>query len=63
MQAFIDKNGCISCGICVSICPAVFAMDDDGKATAIINDVPKGSEDGAKEAEAACPASVVILEY
>ncbi len=63
MQAFIDKNGCISCGLCVSICPVVFAMDDDGKATSIINQVPEGSVDGAKEAEAACPASVVILEY
>lgn len=63
MQAFIDKTGCISCGLCVSICPAVFAMDDDGKAVAIVNEVPQGSTDGAKEAKSACPASVVILEY
>ena len=63
MQAFIDKTGCISCGLCVSICPVVFAMDDDGKAVAIVNEVPQGSTDEAKEAKDACPASVVILEY
>lgn len=63
MKAFIDKTGCISCGLCVSICPAVFAMDDDGKATAIMTDVPEGSQEKAKDAEDSCPASVVILEY
>lgn len=63
MQAFIDKTGCISCGLCVSICPVVFAMDDDGKAVAIVDEVPQGSIDSAKEAKDACPASVVILEY
>ena len=63
MKAFVDKTGCISCGLCASICPAVFAMDDDGKATAQLTDVPEGSVESAKEAERACPASVVILEY
>ena len=63
MKAFIDKTGCISCGLCASICPVVFAMDDDGRATAILTDVPEGSMERAKEAEEACPASVVILEY
>jgi len=63
MQAFINKTGCISCGLCVSVCPAVFAMDDDNRATAVITDVPEGSMDNAKKAQKLCPASVVILEY
>ncbi len=63
MKAFIDKTGCISCGLCTSICPAVFRMDDDGKATAILTDVPEGAMEDAKEAEQSCPASTVILEY
>lgn len=63
MKAFIDKTGCISCGLCVSMCPAVFDMDDDGKAVAIMNDVPEGSMKSVISAQKACPASVVELEY
>ncbi len=63
MKAFIDKNGCISCGLCASICPSVFRMDDDGKAAVILADVPEGRMEHAKDAEESCPASVVILEY
>ncbi|MBU3804700.1 MAG: ferredoxin, partial [Candidatus Cellulosilyticum pullistercoris] len=29
MKAFVDKDTCIGCGLCPSICPDVFAMDDD----------------------------------
>lgn len=28
----IDKEKCIGCGACVSICGAIFEMDDDMKA-------------------------------
>ena len=63
MQAFVNKTICISCGLCVSICPAVFSMDYDGRATAVITDIPEGSREKVKEAEASCPSSAVILEY
>ena len=32
MIAKIDRDGCISCGMCVEICPEVFHMGDDGLA-------------------------------
>jgi len=28
---WVDKESCISCGLCVSVCPAVFRMDSSGK--------------------------------
>lgn len=28
----IDKNKCLGCGVCTSICPQVFEMNKDGKA-------------------------------
>ncbi|MGI5877833.1 MAG: ferredoxin, partial [Christensenellales bacterium] len=26
MKAYIDRDGCISCGLCAETCPAVFRM-------------------------------------
>jgi len=63
VKGFIDKNKCISCGICASVCSAVFAMGDDGKAEAMVTDIPEGSMDNAKKAEESCPTNAVILEY
>lgn len=28
----VDKNTCIGCGLCASLCPEVFEMQKDGKA-------------------------------
>lgn len=49
MNASVDKDTCIGCGLCPSICPSVFEMDDDGKAVAKNNPVPAGNEDDARE--------------
>jgi ferredoxin len=27
----VDKEKCIGCGLCVSMCPEVFELGDDGK--------------------------------
>ena len=35
MKANVDKDTCIGCGLCPSICEAVFEMDDDGKAVPV----------------------------
>ncbi len=63
MKAFVDKRGCISCGLCVSVCPAVFSIDTDGKAIASFADIPHGTIKSAVSAQKACPASVIELEY
>lgn len=28
---YVDRESCISCGLCVSTCPAVFRFGSDGK--------------------------------
>ena len=33
MKANVDKNTCIGCGACTSICPEVFSIEDDGLAS------------------------------
>lgn len=62
MKAHVDKDTCIGCGLCTSICPEVFSMDDDGKAVAISGDVPTDNQDAAKEAEESCPVSAITVE-
>lgn len=62
-----DRENCIGCGACVSICPSFWKMGDDGKAELIGN---KGNqkvigEKGLKcnkDAEAACPVNVIQVE-
>ena len=62
MKAHVDKATCISCGICASVCPEVFQMDDDGKAKAIEDSVPTTEEDSTKEAEDQCPVDAISIE-
>ena len=58
MKYFVNE-GCIGCGFCVSTCPEVFSMTDDGVAVAIEDDVPVSAMDTAAEACAGCPMGVI----
>ena len=62
MKAIINREGCISCGQCVAICPEVFHMADDGLADVHQDPVPKEAEAGAVEAQESCPVSVIVVE-
>ena len=59
MKIIIDREECIGCGICESICGGLFQLGEDGKAYVknchlIIYCV--------KEAIDKCPANAIILE-
>ena len=62
MKAHVDKDICIGCGLCPSICSDVFEMDDDGKAIAFQPDVPDDCKDDAEEAAASCPVEAIAVE-
>lgn len=62
MRAEIDREGCISCGLCPTICPEVFHMAEDGKAEVHQDPVPSEAEEGAVEAQNSCPVSVIQVE-
>lgn len=61
MKAFIDRSGCIGCGLCAEICPEVFRMSDDGLAEVYTEPV-KETADKANEAAESCPVEVITIE-
>lgn len=62
MNAFVDKDTCIGCGLCPSICDDVFELNDEGKAFSKVDVVPDNMEDAAKEAESSCPVAAISCE-
>lgn len=57
----VDRNRCTGIGICESIFPERFEVDDDG--TLIVHDtvVTPESRAGVEDAVQACPASALSL--
>ena len=62
MKAVVDKEICIGCGLCPSICPEVFSMDDDDLAVAIDEEIDDSLIELAKEAEESCPTDAITVE-
>ena len=62
MKAYVERNGCIGCGLCSETCPEVFRMDADGLAEVYTTPVPANAEASAKEAEEGCPVAVIMIE-
>ena len=61
MNARIDRDGCIGCGLCPDICPEVFRIADDGLAEAY-GEVTQDNVDNPKRAENSCPVSGITVE-
>ena len=62
MHATVDQQGCIGCGLCTGICSEVFALNDEGKAEAIVDPVPPEAEAAAQEARDSCPVSFIYIQ-
>ena len=62
MKAHVDHDTCIGCGVCPSVCPEVFEMRDDGLSHVIVDTIPAGAEDAAKDAEESCPVDAITVE-
>ncbi|RNC29735.1 MAG: Ferredoxin [Candidatus Dichloromethanomonas elyunquensis] len=61
MIAYVEKDACIGCGSCPSICPEIFEMDDDGLAITLKEQVPQDLEESAQEAAESCPTEAIVL--
>jgi len=62
LKVYVDQDLCISCGLCIDTCPAVFDWNDDGKAHSAVDEVPADAEDEAREALENCPSEAIKEE-
>lgn len=60
MKAVVNKEGCISCGLCVSTCPEVFTFDEDGVAEAN-GQITDSNFASAESARSSCPVAVIDI--
>jgi ferredoxin len=59
MKVSVDDQCCRGHGVCVTLCPEVFSLTDDGYSVAITSDVPKELEAATREAIECCPEQAI----
>lgn len=60
MKVIVNKEACIGCGSCPSICPEVFDINDEGLAYVRTNEkVEDEYKDEAKTALESCPTGAI----
>jgi ferredoxin len=58
----VNKEKCIGCGYCASVCPEVFELGEDGKSRIKENADLEKNKDCIKEAKEGCPAGAIEEE-
>lgn len=61
MKITADRDVCISAGNCVMAADAIFDQDEDGIVVVLVDDIPEGEEDHAREAVRLCPSQALRL--
>lgn len=62
MKIIVDRTKCTGLGICESLAPDVFEVDEDGDLVLLTDEVPEGGLDSVEEAVAGCPTEALRLE-
>lgn len=62
MKASVDRDLCISCGLCETICDQVFQLDDECVATPIVDEIPTKQESTAARAMKQCPVKAITIK-
>ncbi|MBU8831416.1 ferredoxin [Mycolicibacterium goodii] len=59
MRVSVDEDRCAGHGMCLTLCPEVFEMSDDGWTVADAGEVPAELEGAAREAIQNCPERAI----
>ena len=59
MKLVVDKDLCIGCGMCEGGCPDIFRIEDDGRSSVIINEIPDELKDDALDMMDGCPTNAI----
>ena len=59
MRVTVDEDRCRGHGMCLTLCPDVFHMTDDGYSVAAPSQVPAGLEVAAHAAIENCPEQAI----
>ena len=59
MKVSVDADVCGGHGVCVSLCPEVFTLTDDGYAVVQVAEVPVEFEDAVRAAVNQCPTRAI----
>lgn len=62
MRIVLDKDKCSSLGMCESVAPDFFEVDDDGELNILDLTPPSDKRALIEEAVAACPTSALSIE-
>ena len=61
MRVAVDDDLCGGHGVCTTLCPEVFVLEDAGYARATVEDVPSAHEAAVREAEVRCPTRAIRI--
>ncbi|UXA19780.1 ferredoxin [Mycobacterium sp. SMC-4] len=59
MRITVDEDRCAGHGMCLTLCPEVFELNDDGWAVAQPSEIPEHLEGAVKDAIANCPERAI----
>lgn len=62
MKIIVDRNRCTGLGICESLAPDVFEVNDEGELVLRTGEVPDGQLTEVEEAVAGCPTEALRIE-
>ena len=61
MKIHVDRKRCTGLGICESLAPDVFEVNEDGELVLLTEDITDELMDGVKDAISACPTEALRL--
>jgi ferredoxin len=59
MRITVDDDRCAGRGMCLTFCPEVFTLNDDGYAEAQATEIPVESQAAVREAIECCPEHAI----